>query len=112
MQPVITATPQLLIANHEGERRFVVQVSGRYGGGYTSPGHTAKEAAGMIVRDSRRYDCGEEPIAIGITKEVADEIDALFANGEKCRACLTCKNRPMPAAERTEHTADTVDGFI
>jgi len=84
MQPLISATKQ--------NGNYTVHVLGKFGGGYTSPGHTAAAAAAMVVRDTAKYDCGDEPISILLDPAVEAAIEAARDGGERLRACLGCKH--------------------
>lgn len=85
LRPVITVGEQ--------NGRYTVQVVGRFGGGYTSPGHSAEEAAAMVMRDAPKYDCGDEPLSLALPPAVATCIEEGLARGAKLAACLGCKHR-------------------
>ena len=82
---------QISAAKQNG--KITVCVSGRFGGGYTAPGQSIESAAAMVLRDTPRYDCADEPISIALHDEVAAEIQKMLANGEALRACLCCPHR-------------------
>ena len=72
---------------------YTVHVSGRYGGGYTCPCGSAEAAAAMVVRDTIKYGCGDEPIQVILDPAVAAEVEKMMEHGRKITACLACKNR-------------------
>ena len=72
---------------------YTVHVSGRYGGGYTCPCGSAEAAAAMVIRDTAKYDCGDEPIVIALVPAVAAEVEKAVARGKTLAACLTCRHR-------------------
>ena len=87
------ATPMVAAMMHKGSGGVLVEVRGRFGGGYSSPGHSAADAAAMVLRDAPSYDCGEQPINIALCPEVAAEIEAALARGAALAPCIGCKLR-------------------
>ena len=66
-------TPHISVTPLNG--LYCVQVTGRFGGGYTCPGQTAEQAAAMVIRDTPRYDCGSEPIHVFLAPAVRNVIE-------------------------------------
>jgi len=84
-------TPTISVTKQNGH--YNVSVAGKFGGGYSSPGHDLTDAAGMVVRDAPRYDCGNEAINILVPDEIRVEIDRQLSNGRTLRECLGCPHR-------------------
>ena len=67
-------TPQISVTPLNGA--YCVQVTGRFGGGYTCPCQTAEQAAAMVIRDTPKYDCGRAPIRVSVHPDVRAIIDS------------------------------------
>lgn len=68
----MTRKPTVTVMVQNG--KYTVQVFGRYGGGYTSPGHTLAEAVDMVLRDTPKYG-GKERIEFSLPDEVRAEMN-------------------------------------
>ena len=61
-----------IIVSKVGDR-YGINCQGRFGGGYHIPvTKTLEQAAQILARDGRTYDCGKEPILIVAPAEVRE----------------------------------------
>ena len=65
-RPVITCLPI-------GIDLFELNVSGRFGGGYSGLRVSRQKAVAILARDARSYDCGEEPIQVVAPADIKQE---------------------------------------